>query len=110
MISWTVAYKVLLSMKFSSGLPFPSPGDISNPGMEPGSLALQADSLPSKPQGRPVSKRYSFIYQQASGIWIAWDSDFLLLNSTVILFWSESKLYDLSSFEFVEVVKTCFMA
>ena len=32
------------------GLPFPSPGDLPNPGMEPGSPALQADSLPSKPQ------------------------------------------------------------
>ena len=45
-------------MKFSrqeywSGLPFPSPGDLSNRGVEPGSLALQADSLLSKPQGRP---------------------------------------------------------
>ena len=70
-------------MKFSrqeywSGLPFPSPGDLSNWGMEPGSLALQADSLLSKPQGRPVSRGYSFIYHQASGIWIVWDSDFLL--------------------------------
>ena len=41
-------------MKFSrqeywSELLFPSPGDLSNPGMEPGSPALQADSLPSEP-------------------------------------------------------------
>ena len=39
-----------LSMEFSrqeywSGLPFPSPGDLHNPGIEPGSPALQADSL-----------------------------------------------------------------
>ena len=45
-----------LSMGFSrqdywSGLPFPSPGDLPNPGIEPGSPALQADSLPSEPQG-----------------------------------------------------------
>ena len=49
-----VAYKALPSMGFSrqecySGLPFPSPGDISNPGIEPGSPALQADALPSEP-------------------------------------------------------------
>ena len=48
-----------LSMGFSrqeywSGLPFTSPGDLSNPGIEPGSLALQADSLPSEPPGKPV--------------------------------------------------------
>ena len=43
------------SMEFSrqeywNGLPFPSPGDLPNPGIEPGSSALQADSLPSEPQ------------------------------------------------------------
>ena len=36
-----------------SGLPFPSPGDLPNPGMEPGPPALQEDSLPSEPQGKP---------------------------------------------------------
>ena len=50
---WTVAHQALLSMEFSrqkywSGLPFPSPGDLPNPGMEPGSPALQADSLLSE--------------------------------------------------------------
>ena len=47
---WTVAHQDPLSMEFSrqeycSGLPFPSPGDLHNPGIEPGSPALQADSL-----------------------------------------------------------------
>ena len=37
--------------EYSSGLPFPSPGDLPSPGMEPGSPALQADSLPSEPPG-----------------------------------------------------------
>ena len=46
-----------LSMGFSrqecwSGLPFPSPGDLPNPGIEPGSPALQADALPSEPPGK----------------------------------------------------------
>ena len=35
------------------GYPFPSPGDLLNPGIEPGSPALQADSLPAEPQGKP---------------------------------------------------------
>ena len=34
-------------------LPFPTPGDLPNPGIEPKSLALQADSLPSEPSGKP---------------------------------------------------------
>ena len=50
-----------LSMGFSrkkywSGMPFPSPGDLPNPGMEPRSLALWADSLPSEPWGKPWEK------------------------------------------------------
>ena len=36
-----------------SGFPFPSPGDLPNPGIAPSSPALQADSLPSKPPGKP---------------------------------------------------------
>ena len=36
--------------EYWSGLPFPSAGDLPNPGIEPGSPALQADALPSEPQ------------------------------------------------------------
>ena len=47
---WTVAYQAPLSMGFSrqeywSEVPFPSPGDLPNPGIEPRSPALQADAL-----------------------------------------------------------------
>ena len=50
---WTVACQAPLSVGFSrheywNGLPFPSPGDLPNPGIEPGSPALQADSLPTE--------------------------------------------------------------
>ena len=38
-----------------AGLPFPSLGDLPNPGMKPESLALQADSLLSEPPGKPVA-------------------------------------------------------
>ena len=56
---WTVAYQAPPSMGFSrqecwSGLPFPSPGDLPNPGIEPGSPALQADALPSEPPGTSI--------------------------------------------------------
>ena len=58
---WTVPYQAPLSMEFSrqeywSGLPFPSPGDLPNPGIKPGSSALQADTLPSEPPGKPHIK------------------------------------------------------
>ena len=39
--------------EYWSRLPFPSPGDLPNPGIKSGSLALQADSLPSEPPGKP---------------------------------------------------------
>ena len=50
---WTVAHRASLSMGFSrqeywSGLPFPSPGDLPNPGIEPRSPTLEADALTSE--------------------------------------------------------------
>ena len=55
---WTVAYQAPPSMGFSrqecwSGLPFPSPGDLPDPGIEPRSPALKADALLSEPPGKP---------------------------------------------------------
>ena len=54
---WTVAYQAPPSMGFSrqeywSGLPFPSPRDLPDPGIKPRSPALEAKSLPSQPPGR----------------------------------------------------------
>ena len=56
---WTVAYQASPSMGFSrqeywSVLPFPSPGDLSHPGIEPGSPALEADALTSEPPGKTL--------------------------------------------------------
>ena len=66
---WTVTYQAPLSMGFSrqecwSGLPFLSLGDLPDPGIEPGSPALQADTLPFEPPGKPIDKMvvsYSFL-------------------------------------------------
>ena len=59
---WTVAYHAPPSMGFSrqeywSGLPFPSPGDLPDPGIEPESPALGADALPSAPPGEPKKEK-----------------------------------------------------
>ena len=58
-----VAHQALLSMEFSrqeywNGLPFPSPGDLPNPRIVPRSPAVQADSLPTEPPGKPVLYYY----------------------------------------------------
>ena len=57
-ILWTIAHQAPLSMGFSrqeywSGLPFPSLGDLPNPGIEPGSPALQTDTLTAELPGKP---------------------------------------------------------
>ena len=57
--------------EYWSGLPFPSPGDLPDPGIEPRSPALQADSLPAEPPGKPsfrikAETTWKWIYQ---GLW-----------------------------------------
>ena len=58
---WTIAYQASPSMGFSkqeywSRLPFPSSGNLPDPGIKPGSPALQADALPSEPPGKMLGK------------------------------------------------------
>ena len=71
----TLAHQHPLSMEFSrqeysSGLPFSSPGDLPDPGIEPKSPALQADSLPSEPAGKfcEETKHFQCILQPLSVI------------------------------------------
>ena len=61
---WTVAYQAPPSMGFSrqeywSGVPFPSPGDLPDPVIKPGSPALEADALTSELPGKPQHLRRS---------------------------------------------------
>ena len=63
---WTVVCQAPLSMELSrqeywSGLPCPTPGDLPNPGIKPGSPALQADSLLSEPLGKPKGIGYAHL-------------------------------------------------
>ena len=56
-----VAFQAPLSTEFSSqenwsGLPFPSLGDLPNPGIEPGSSVLEADALTTEPPGKPIPR------------------------------------------------------
>ena len=89
MTPWTVARQAPLSMGLSrqeywSGLPFPSPGDLSNPGTELGSPALQADSLPSELTGfeNQVSKQSYLVRLVVSAV----NSNPRLLILTPLLF------------------------
>ena len=63
---WTTQSVEFSRPEYWSGQPFPSPGDLLNLGIEPRSPALQADSLPAEPQGRPkntVVGTLSFLQQ-----------------------------------------------
>ena len=68
---WTVALQAPLFMGFSrqeywSDLPFPSPGDLPNPGNKTGSLTLQADSLPTELPGKPL---VVFLLPESREVW-----------------------------------------
>ena len=70
-IPWTIAHQDPLSMGFPrqeywSGLPFPSPGELPDPGIEPRSPALQADALPTELCGKPVYAIHQ--HKSATGI------------------------------------------
>ena len=63
--SWAVAHQALLSMKFRrqehwNGLPFPSPGDLPSPGIEPTSPALAGRFFTSEPPVKPICICYLF--------------------------------------------------
>ena len=68
MTPWTVALQAPLSMEFTrqeywSRLPFPSPGDLPDPGIQPGGTpALQADSLPSEPPRKTSNKNAKYYF------------------------------------------------
>ena len=71
MTPWTVARQATLSMEISrqeywSGLPHPSPGDLPHTGIEPGSPAMQADSLLSEPPGKPLAIKRLQIFMKCS--------------------------------------------
>ena len=86
MTSWTVAYKAPLSTEFSrqeywSGLPFPSPGDLPDPGIEPRSPSLQADTLLSEPPGKPLGYLKLILYLSFLG------SNIFLFTSGIPSLW-----------------------
>ena len=81
--------------EYWSGLPFPSPGDLPNPGIEPGSPALRADALPSEPPGKTliqseVSQKEKHQYTN----WYAYTNMHILMHAAVESLQSCPTLYD----------------
>ena len=59
--------------EYWSGLPFPSPGDLPNPGIKPGSPVLQGDTLPSEPPGTGPNVELSLMHFCASSLKLQWE-------------------------------------
>ena len=79
---WTVAYQAPPSVGFSrqvywSGLPFPFPGELPNPGIETGSPALQADALPSEPPGKLYKSEDEAERKHVMGEWLPEDESLI---------------------------------
>ena len=93
-IPWTVAYQAPSSMEFSrqeywSGLPFPSPGDLPDPGIKFRSPVLQADALPSEPPRKPIYSplgcKNSDTTERLSLIMLPYTFIYCLINMTTVL-------------------------
>ena len=61
---WTIESMDFSRLEYWSGLTFPSPGDLSSPEIKSRSPALQVDSLPAKPQGKPLGRPGHLIWLQ----------------------------------------------
>ena len=91
-IPWTVAYQAPSSLGFSrqeywSGVPFLSPGDLPDPGIEPGSPAFQADALSSEPRRVIMKIKLSLLFSIVSAL----KSFFFLFLKSFLVFYSKSK-------------------
>ena len=71
--------------EYSSGVSFPSPGDLPNPGIKPRSPAMQVDSLPAEPQGKPKNTTVGSL-SLLQGIFPTQESNWGLLNCRQILY------------------------
>ena len=84
---WTVAYQAPPSMGFSrqdywSGLPFPSPGDLLNPGIKPGSPALEADALTTEPPGKPDTSKQRNNKYNSENVLLWWKNTIQVFQQT----------------------------
>ena len=88
--TWDATPWAVQSMEFSrpedwSGEPFPSPGDLPNPGTEPRSPTLKADSFPAEPPGKPKNTRVGNL-SVLQRIFPTWESNWGFLHYRCILY------------------------
>ena len=74
----------IFRQEYWSGLPLPSPGDLLNAGTEPRSPALQVDSLPFEPPGKPLTQLIFHCFMVHGGAWLCEDLVNLNLHSGLL--------------------------
>ena len=82
---WTIQSMEFSRPEYQSGKPFPSPGNLPNPGIKPRSPALQADFLPAEPQEKPKNTGVVSL-SLPQGIFLTWKSNWGLLHCRQILY------------------------
>ena len=82
---WTIQSMEFSRLEYWSELPFPSPGDLPNPGIESRSPALWADSLPAAPQGKPKNTKVGSLCL-LQRMFLAQESNWGLLHCRWILY------------------------
>ena len=98
---WTVAHQAPLSMRFPrrecwSGLPFPSPGDLPDSGIEPGSPTLQTDFIPPEPPGKPPMTSYTFSLSYFPSV--MWYPSYYFLTISFMFYHIFLEIYCICSF------------
>ena len=73
--------------EYWSGLPFPSPGDLPDPGIEPRSAALQADALPSEPPGKSKLSLLMHTRDTFRILFFLWENSAFLEKANAVLVW-----------------------
>ena len=84
--------------EYCRGLPFPSPGDLPDSGIEPGSPALQADALPSEPPGKPPT------FSKATQISVLPARPSPIISVILLLSWSQDITHRFQGFSFFKAV------
>ena len=82
---WTIQSIEVSRPEYWSGQPFPSPGDLPKPGIKPRPPALQVDSLPAKPQGKPKNNGVGSL-SLLQGIFLSQELNWGLLHCREILY------------------------
>ena len=84
--------------EYWSGLPFSLPGDLPDPGIQPASPALQANSLPTEALGNPIKEAISFVQTLTGGTKIARTKEYLLCSNLLTRHWAYMTSFNLSNY------------